>query len=129
MLFACRHDCLPPLRSYDIVKPDHISATKACLLGLFDELFEHDGFGALRVEMRILRRGQKEVILDCGKQYRFVVDFQEVHGRASRRANSGSPGDVGSPATDSIPRASSPHATRASEAEVALADTMIGDHT
>lgn len=128
MLFAC-HDRLPPLRSFEAMKPDPTSATKACLLALFDELFEHDGFGALHVEMRILRRGQKEVILDCGKQYRFVVDFDNPHGRASRRANAGSPGDVGSPAADSFLRASSPGAPRASEAEVALANTMTGDLT
>jgi hypothetical protein len=47
---------------------------KARLLALYEELFAHDGYGSLRVELRILRRGQKEVILDCGKQYRFVVD-------------------------------------------------------
>jgi hypothetical protein len=52
------------------------SSAKKCLLSLFDELIGHDGFGNLKVEMRILRRGQKEVIIDCGKQYRFVVDFQ-----------------------------------------------------
>ena len=49
---------------------------KVCLLQLFDELMKHDGFGTLKVDMRLLRRGQKEVIIDCGKQYRFVVDFQ-----------------------------------------------------
>jgi len=43
---------------------------------LYLEAFEHDGFAELRVEIRILRRGQKEVILHCGKQYRFVVDCQ-----------------------------------------------------
>lgn len=42
---------------------------------LYREVFEHDGFGEIRIEMRILRRGQKEVILHCGRQYRFVVDF------------------------------------------------------
>ncbi|MBW7900550.1 MAG: hypothetical protein H3C26_03685 [Rhodocyclaceae bacterium] len=42
---------------------------------LYMEAFAHDGFAELRVEMRILRRGQKEVILHCGKQYRFVVDY------------------------------------------------------
>jgi hypothetical protein len=51
------------------------AAVKARLAALYDELFAHDGYGSLRVELRILRRGQKEVILDCGKQYRFVVDF------------------------------------------------------
>lgn len=42
---------------------------------LYGEVFAHDGYGDIRVEMRILRRGQKEVIIHCGKQYRFVVDF------------------------------------------------------
>lgn len=41
---------------------------------LFQGLLQHEGFGELRVEVRLLKRGQKEVILHCGKQYRFVVD-------------------------------------------------------
>ena len=45
------------------------------LAQLYAEVFSHDGYGDIRVEMRILRRGQKEVIIHCGKQYRFVVDF------------------------------------------------------
>ena len=49
---------------------------------LYREVFEHDGFGEIRIEMRILRRGQKEVILHCGRQYRFVVDFLD-RGRTS----------------------------------------------
>ncbi|MDR1229191.1 MAG: hypothetical protein LBK55_09300 [Azoarcus sp.] len=42
---------------------------------LYREAFAHDGYAEIRVELRILRRGQKEVILHCGKQYRFVVDY------------------------------------------------------
>lgn len=42
---------------------------------LYEMLLRHDGFGEMRVEMRILKRGQKEVIIHCGKQYRYVVDF------------------------------------------------------
>ena len=42
---------------------------------LFTEVLAHDGYGDIRIEMRILRRGQKEVIVHCGKQYRYVVDF------------------------------------------------------
>ena len=49
-------------------------AIKARLLKLYDEIFAHDGYGEIKVDMRILRRGQKEVIIHCGKQYRFVVD-------------------------------------------------------
>jgi hypothetical protein len=47
---------------------------KVKLNELFDEMLNHDGFGDIRVEMKILKRQQKEVILHCGKQYRFVVD-------------------------------------------------------
>lgn len=42
---------------------------------LYHELFTHNGYGEMRLEIRILRRGQKEIIIHCGKQYRFVVDF------------------------------------------------------
>lgn len=49
---------------------------KAHLMRLFDELLQHDGYGDLSVEMRILKRGQKEILVRCGKQYRYVVDFE-----------------------------------------------------
>lgn len=48
------------------------------LLELLNELIAHDGYGSIKVDIRLLKRGQKEVIIDCGKQYRFVVDFQPV---------------------------------------------------
>ena len=44
------------------------------LVTLYEEAFDHEGFAEIKVEIRILRRGQKEVILHCGKQYRYVVD-------------------------------------------------------
>jgi len=47
---------------------------KAKLLELVDDVLAHDGYGDIRVEVKILKRRQKEVILHCGKQYRFVVD-------------------------------------------------------
>ena len=50
---------------------------KAKIFELYDELFSHDGYGEVKVEMRILQRGQKEIIIHCGKQYRFVVDCQD----------------------------------------------------
>ncbi|MFJ5445338.1 hypothetical protein ACIKP9_03775 [Methylobacillus methanolivorans] len=56
---------------------------KTCLINLLDELIEHDGFGSLKVDIRLLRRGQKEIIIDCGKQYRFVVDFQPASNDAN----------------------------------------------
>jgi hypothetical protein len=63
---------------------DANAAVKARLLALYEELLAHDGYGTMKVELRILRRGQKEVIVDCGKQYRFVVDFSA--GTAPRAA-------------------------------------------
>lgn len=51
---------------------------KRRLLELLDELMAHDGFGSIKVDIRLLKRGQKEVIIDCGKQYRYVVDFEAV---------------------------------------------------
>ncbi len=48
------------------------------LMDLYAELFCHDGYGEIRIEMRILRRGQKEVILHCGKQYRYVLDCPQA---------------------------------------------------
>ncbi len=45
---------------------------------LYASVFEHDGFGEIRIEMKILRRGQKEVIIHCGKQYRYIIDYKNV---------------------------------------------------
>jgi hypothetical protein len=44
------------------------------LIELYRELLTHDGYGDFRVEIKILKRGQREVIIHCGKQYRYVVD-------------------------------------------------------
>jgi len=40
----------------------------------YREMMLHDGYGEMKVEVKILKRGQKEVIVHFGKQYRFVVD-------------------------------------------------------
>lgn len=56
---------------------------KAKLLELMDDILAHDGFGDIRVEVRILKRQQKEVILHCGKQYRYVIDFPGKQGATS----------------------------------------------
>jgi len=51
------------------------SIVLARLVELYRDIILHDGFGEIRLEVRILRKGQKEVIIHCGKQYRYVVDF------------------------------------------------------
>ena len=48
---------------------------KAKILELYDDVFTHNGYGEIKIDIRILRRGQKEVIIHCGKQYRFVVNY------------------------------------------------------
>lgn len=53
--------------------PAH-QALQACLHHLLQEVLDHDGYGSIRIDVRLLKRGQKEVIVECGKQYRFVVD-------------------------------------------------------
>ncbi|PCI53622.1 MAG: hypothetical protein COB45_10225 [Gammaproteobacteria bacterium] len=59
-------------------KANKLAETHADIFGqianIYTELFNHDGYGDFRVEMKILRRGQKEIIIHCGKQHRFVVD-------------------------------------------------------
>ncbi len=41
---------------------------------LYNMLVEHDGFGEMSIDFKILKKGQKEVVIHCGKQYRYVVD-------------------------------------------------------
>jgi hypothetical protein len=55
----------------------------AKLLELMDDILAHDGYGDIRVEVRILKRRQKEVILHCGKQYRYVIDVPTEQGASS----------------------------------------------
>lgn len=51
---------------------------KTKIISVYDEMFSHDGYGNFSVSVRILKRGQKEVIIDCGKQYRYVLDEKVI---------------------------------------------------
>ncbi|WP_372807950.1 hypothetical protein [Pontiella sp.] len=46
---------------------------------LYNMLVAHDGFGEMKIDFKILKKGQKEVIIHCGKQYRYVVDSSQRH--------------------------------------------------
>lgn len=59
---------------------------------IFDELMQHDGYGEFQVELRILKRGQKEVLIRYGKQYRYVVDFLPLQDSSEGPAGKPSPG-------------------------------------
>ena len=53
---------------------------KAKLLNSFDYLLSHNGSGHLEVNTKILKRGQKEIIIQCSRCHRYVVDMKEEEG-------------------------------------------------
>ena len=55
---------------------DQQETAKKQLMAIFDDAFKHDGFSDFKIEMRILKRQQKEVIIHYGKQYRYVLDYK-----------------------------------------------------
>ncbi|MGN0832252.1 MAG: hypothetical protein ACI4RD_01220 [Kiritimatiellia bacterium] len=59
-----------------ILEAPAVQKLKARLNTLLDEYLLHDGWGHLEMDMRILTRHQKEVVIRAGREYRFVVDFQ-----------------------------------------------------
>ena len=58
------------------MKSDQKETAKKQLIAIFEDAFKHDGFSDFKVEMKILKRQQKEVIIHYGKQYRYVLDFK-----------------------------------------------------
>jgi len=65
---------------------------------LLDMLLDHDGYGQLIVDLRILKRGQKEVIVRCGKEYRYVVNWPRNTAHVMAAKDFLTPGDTGSQA-------------------------------
>lgn len=53
---------------------------KTRLLNSFDHLLSHNGSGHLEVNTKILKRGQKEITIQCSRCHRFVVDMEEEKG-------------------------------------------------
>ena len=43
------------------------------ILELYEKAIGHDGYSGFSVSVKILKRNQKEVIIDAGLQYRFVI--------------------------------------------------------
>lgn len=43
------------------------------LNSLVDEILVHQGYGEIRIDIKWVKQGHKEVIVTAGKQYRFVV--------------------------------------------------------
>jgi|GEM_PF-2466003 len=59
---------------------DNREKAKARLLTSFDSLLSHNGSGHLEVNTKILKRGQKEVTIQCSRCHRYVVDMEEKEG-------------------------------------------------
>lgn len=59
---------------------DDREKAKLRLLNSFDSLLSHNGSGHLEVNTKILKRGQKEVTIQCSRCHRFVVDMEEKEG-------------------------------------------------
>lgn len=55
-----------------------VKRLKTRLNALLDDYLLHDGWGHLEMDMKILSRHQKEVVIRAGREYRFVVDFQNA---------------------------------------------------
>ena len=53
--------------------PSSNEAVLARIENLYQMLFDHNGYGEMTIEIRYLRKKEKEVLIRCGKQYRFVV--------------------------------------------------------
>lgn len=64
-----RHPAAAMLDSTEVRK------LRSTLTTVLDDLLLHDGFGHIGIDMKILKRGQKEIVISCGKEYRFVIDF------------------------------------------------------
>lgn len=60
-------------------KSVEFSLVKNKLGEIFEELFQHEGHGSIDLNIRFLRRGQKEILIRCGREYRFVVDYIKHH--------------------------------------------------
>lgn len=67
---------------------NQLSAAKKQLLSIFDDAFQHDGFSEFRVEIKILKRQQKEVIIHYGKQHRYVLDYSSSKSSESIQSTS-----------------------------------------
>lgn len=58
-----------------MLRSAEVRRLRATLATVLDDLLLHDGYGHIQIDMKILKRGQKEVVIACGKEYRFVIDY------------------------------------------------------
>lgn len=56
----------------------NVSHVEKVMLKTFQYLMAHNGAGKMEVSVKLLKRGQKEVLIHCGRTYRFVVNADIV---------------------------------------------------
>jgi len=69
-------------------KWQNLDAAQAKLVALFRELIDDPGYGELRVDVKTLKKGNMEVVLSCGKKYRFVLKLNPPAGEAGKEKSS-----------------------------------------
>ncbi len=62
----------------EILQQPAVRKLKAQLESIIDEYLKHDGWGHLEMDMRILTRQQKEIVIRAGREYRYLVDFKNT---------------------------------------------------
>ncbi len=82
--------------------PSSNEAVLARITSLYEMLFAHDGYGEMTVELRYLRKREKEVIIRCGKQYRYVVPVPENRNLSTPDSEPKQPKETG--AKRAVPR-------------------------
>ena len=50
---------------------------KKQISSLYDMLIAHEGYGEIKVDFKIFKKDQKEIIIHCGKQYRYIIDVND----------------------------------------------------
>lgn len=59
----------------------NISHVEKAMLKAFNFLMMHNGAGKMEVSVKLLKRGQKEILIQCGRTYRFVVNAEETEAK------------------------------------------------
>lgn len=70
-----------PKQAVSMLESAEVRHLRATLMTVLDDLLLHDGFGHIEIDMKILKRGQKEIVISCGKEYRFVIDYSNPRPR------------------------------------------------
>ena len=81
-----------------ILETPAVKKLKTRMNALLDEYLLHDGWGHLEMDMKILSRQQKEIVIHAGREFRFLVDFKNAAAREDTRPPATESGGRPSPA-------------------------------